>query len=266
MVDENDEEGSLKVRARSLRPTLIDVSAANIDRTGFFCLMSRRKSEGYARKLAWVKARLAEGMRLKLCELPDRGFVEYIPGEYAWRAVRADGYMVIHCLWVVGRSKGRGLGTALLEACLADAKRAGMRGVAILTSEGTWLAGRRFFERRGFEAVDAAPSSFSLMVRKFGRHPSPSIVGGFEGKARALGPGLTIVRTDQCPYNVGAIAAARAAAASAGIESRLLELTSREDVLRLSPSPYGTFGLVLDGRLLSFHYETGNDLAALFAR
>lgn len=63
---------------------LIDVHALNVEEAGFFCYMSKPKSEGYQRKLQWLKARFAEGMRIKMLRLPERGFIEYIPGEYAW--------------------------------------------------------------------------------------------------------------------------------------------------------------------------------------
>jgi len=36
---------------------LIDVNADNVTKTGFFCYMSKRKTEGFRRKLAWVQAR-----------------------------------------------------------------------------------------------------------------------------------------------------------------------------------------------------------------
>ncbi len=78
---------------------LTDVTLDTVDRDGFFCYMSKRKSEGYQRKLAWVRQRLAEGMRIKIIRRGKRGFIEYIPGEYAWRAVnKVKGYMMIHCL------------------------------------------------------------------------------------------------------------------------------------------------------------------------
>lgn len=91
---------------RQTAPEILDVAAGNVDQTGFFCFMSKKKSEGYQRKLRWLKERFAEGMSIKMLALPQRGFIEYIPGEHAWRAVHADGYMLIHCLWVVGKSKG----------------------------------------------------------------------------------------------------------------------------------------------------------------
>jgi L-amino acid N-acyltransferase YncA len=225
--------------------------------------MSKKKSEGYGRKLAWLKNRFSEGMRIKMLTLPERGFIEYIPGEYAWRAVRADGYMVIHCLWVVGKSRGKGFSGALLDACAADSKKHKMKGVAMVTSEKVWLAGRGVLDKHGFECVDTAPPAFSLMVKKFGKHPSPSFAGDWENKAKSFGKGLTVLRSDQCPYIVDAVHTALAAAEQAGIEGRTVELQSREDVMRLSPSAYGVFGLVLDGRLLSYHYHLEKDLLPL---
>ena len=248
---------------RSPSPEIIDVSAENVEKTGFFCYMSKKKSDGYRRKLNWVKDRFAEGMRIKMLALPERGFIEYIPGEHAWRAVHADGYFLIHCLWVVGKSKGMGFSTALLDACVADAQRLKMKGVAMATSENVWLAGRRVFENYGFECVDTAPPAFSLMVKKFAKRTAPSFAGNFEAKASAFGQGLTIVRSDQCPYIVDAASTATATAAKAGVKSRVVELESRADVLRLSPSPYGVFGLVLDGKLLSYHYLLEKDLLPL---
>ena len=47
----------------------IDVHAGNVDGTGFFCMMSARKSEGNQRKLAWLRARFDEGLHLKMLEL-----------------------------------------------------------------------------------------------------------------------------------------------------------------------------------------------------
>ncbi len=132
----------------------VEVNAGNVDGQGFFCYMSKRKAEGYQRKLSWVKERFSEGMRLELLAPPERGFVEYLPGEHAWRSVYAEGYLFIHCLWVVGKSKGKGFGVALLNECVGEAKRLGMRGVAMVTSENVWVAGRRLLASQGFECVD----------------------------------------------------------------------------------------------------------------
>jgi len=65
-----------------------------------FCGYKNIKNEEYRRKLEWLKQRFTEGMKFKvLYSVKDGslGFIEYIPGKYAWRAVEASGYMVIHC-------------------------------------------------------------------------------------------------------------------------------------------------------------------------
>ena len=87
-------------------------------------------------------------------ELPERGFIEYIPGEFAWRAVDAKGYMFIHCLWVVGKSKGKGFGEILLNECIEDAKKQKMNGVAVLVSDDNWMANKKIFLKNGFEIVE----------------------------------------------------------------------------------------------------------------
>ena len=121
---------------------IVEVDGDNVSKTGFFCYMSKKKSEGYQRKLKWLKARFAEGMKIKIIEQGGRGFIEYIPGEYAWRAVNAEGYLFIHCLWVVGKSKGKGCGSLLLNDCVKEAKRLRMKGLAMVTTEAGDSSGR----------------------------------------------------------------------------------------------------------------------------
>jgi GNAT superfamily N-acetyltransferase len=234
---------------------LIGVTQANVAETGFFCYMSKRKSEGFRRKLGWLRARFDEGMKIKMLKLPERGFIEFIPGEFAWRAVnRAEKYMFIHCLWVVGRSKGKGFGARLLDECIRDAKKAKMAGVAMVTSEGTWLAGKELLLKQGFRPVAEAPPSFTLMVKTFKAAPLPSFPQDWKARAKRFGRGLTVLRSDQCPYLEDATNTLLEAAAEKGIRSRAVELTSAAEAKRLSPSPYGVFNVVLDGRLLSYRH------------
>ena len=242
---------------------ILDVNETNVDSRGFFCYMSKKKSIGYQRKLAWLKDRFAEGLRIKILELPDRGFIEYIPGEYAWRAVNAKGYMFIHCLWVVGKSKGKGFATALLNECVRDAKKAKMKGVAMMTSERNWLVSKHLLEKQGFECVDQAQPSFSLMVKRFGKAKPPSFINNQAAIQRRFGKGLTVVRSDQCPYIEDATTTVLDVAKRANIKSRVVGLESADQVRQLSPSPYGVFGIVLDGQLISYHYLLEKDLIPL---
>lgn len=242
---------------------VIDVNLENVAQTGFFCYMSKRNTEGYRRKLAWLKARFAEGLRIRMLELPGRGFIEYLPGEYAWRAVDAKGYMFIHCLWVVGKSKGKGLASALLAQCLQDARAAGMAGVAMVSSERVWLIGKKLLDSHGFQSVAEVPP-FNLMVKKFdATATTPSFTGNWEQKAGQFGPGLTVIGSAQCPYIPDATKAVLDFAQDRGIPARVVELKTCQEVRELAPSPYGVFSIIYNGRLLSYHYLLAKDLAKL---
>lgn len=243
-----------------IHATLIDVTAENVEEKGFFCSMSKAGSAGYQRKLRWLNARFQEGLRLKMYELPQRGFIEYLPGEYAWRTVEAAGYMFIHCLWVVGKSKGQGLGGRLLKECLKDARKAGMHGVAMLTSAGNWLADKELLLQHGFKSVAQAPPAFDLMALRFDEAPPPTLLNDWDKKAEPCGPGLTVFRSEQCPYLDDAVKTVSHAAQKLGIESRVVELNTCEEVRNFSPSPYGVFSVVYNGRLLSYHYLLEKEL------
>jgi len=191
------------------------------------------------------------------------GFIEYIPGEYAWRAVNATGFMLIHCLWVVGRGKDKGYGSRLLKACIDDARRSRMRGVAMVTSSGNWLAGNRILLRNGFESVDDAPPSFELLVKSFGKARSPAFPGDWDARLRRRRSGLTIFRTSQCPYLDNAVNIALEVGRERDLKTRVVELKNAQDVREHAPSPYGVFSLVYKGKLLSHYYTTKSDLEKL---
>lgn len=237
---------------------IVTVNAGNIDRYGFFCLMSRRKSEGYRRKHDWLIERFKEGLKLKLIVEGERpvGFIEYAPSEGAWRPVRAKGYIVIHCLWVVGQWKGKGYGTRLLRTCVNDARKTGANGVAAVTSARTWLAGSGLFAKNGFECVDEAPPQFELMVKRFKEAPLPQFPKDWEARGRRFGTRLTVVRTDQCPYIEDATRILLETAEEKGIDAGVVSLERSRQTRSRSPSAFGTFGVVMDGELLSYHYLT----------
>ena len=232
------------------------ITVNNTEKTaehGFFCYKSKPKAEGYRRKLAWLEQRFAEGLQIKIIHEDGRsvGFIEYTPGEFAWRPIQAPGYLVVHCLWVVGRAKEKGYGSRLLDACLEDARAMEKRGVAALTKKGGHLVGKKIFLKHGFEGVDKA-SPFSLVARTFNAAPPPALPQDWDARPAWYGEGLTVVYANQCPYFTNAVQQTLDVAGEMGIEARrAVELTSAQEVQERAPCPYGTYGIVLNGQLLS---------------
>jgi len=244
---------------------VVTVTPDNVEREGFFCYKSKKKSEGYTRKMAWLQDRLAEGMVIKILYEGKRSvaFIEYTPGEHAWRAVEAAGYLLIHCLWVVGKGKGKGYSTRLLGECLEDARARGAHGVAMVTSRGNWLADDRILRRHGYAHADSAPPSFDLMVKRLGDVPSPAFPTDWSERASAYGEGATIVYADQCPYMPDAVSQARMAFQERGVAVNVVQYQTAEALRAESPSAYGTFGIVLDGELFCTHYLGKRELKRL---
>jgi len=235
---------------------IFTVDASNVEQRRFFCYKSKPTTEGYHRKSEWLAARFDEGLRIKIANEGKRslGFIEYLPGEVCWRAVRADGYMLIHCLWVVGKAKGKGYGSRLVQECIEEARSQGRHGVAMVTSSGHWLAGDAILRRNGFEAIAQAPPSFGLLVHRFDDAPLPSFPEDWEERCRRFGQWLTVVRTDQCPYVEMVTGTVLATAEDMGIPGRVVELGSAREVQEAAPSPYGVFNVVCNGDLVSYHW------------
>ncbi len=236
---------------------LIDVTAEN---AGDFpcCGISNPDHPGRVAKLAWMKKQFRLGLRAKILTDSDGkpcAYIEYIPGEHAWRGVDARGYMFIHCIWNnAKREQRKGQGAAMLEACAKDAKESGMNGVAAIARDGPWMADSRLFLANGFQEVDTAPPDYRLLALKFReKAEGPSFRRGWDEKLSKYGKGLTILRSAQCPY-IEKFTAEIAEAAQSGyaIKPRIVKLrTCRE--AQNAPTPYAVFSVIHNGRVLADH-------------
>ena len=235
---------------------IVDTSAHDIHNYKL-CAYKNIKQEGYKRKIEWLKLRFSEGLKLKVLYSADEGAVgviEYIPGEYTWRAVEANGYMVIHCIFNEYRKyRGQGYGTLLVEESLRDAKKGNMHGVAVVTRKGTWMVGEGLFLKNGFEVIDSAPPDFELLTKQFDNSPLPKFPRDWEKRCRQYGSGLTIIRSDQCPYVTKSVKEiTETAEKQYGITPNVVELENCRDAQN-APSAFATFSIVYGGRLVAEH-------------
>ncbi len=236
-------------------PKIVEVNEENVSEYGFFCVKNQ-KHPGYERKLRWLEKRFKEGLKIKLLFPPGEkratGFIEYLPAERSWRPVEAQGYMLIHCIFIDRRdSKGKGYGSALVQDCAEDAARQRMKGVVVVASEGTWMAGPELFKKNGFEAVDQAPPHFTLFAKKIGRASSPRFKGDWK-KRLGKQSGLTLVYSDQCPYSIKFLLDIEAFAEKEGLRLKTINLRSCKEAQEAC-SPNGTFTLTYDGRVVADH-------------
>lgn len=247
---------------------ILTVDSSNVDEHGFFCYKSKPKSDGYRRKVTWVQSHGTGDLGFKILFEGDRsvGFIEYADAEHTWRVVDAPGFLVVHCLWVIGKAKKKGYASVLVRECAEEARRRGKRGVAVVTSTGNWLVGRKVFFRNGFQEVDSAPPTFDLLVHSFAEGPAPSFPDDWEKRIRRFGSGVTVVYADQCPYMPDAVQGAVSAFRERGLEVKTVRMESSAEVREKAPSAYGVFGIVWNGTLFSYHYLGRKELKLLDER
>ena len=76
---------------------IVSINEENlVQHPGVICFINP-KNLTFPLKIEWIKQRFLEGLRIKLLYTDERkkvaGYIEYVPGEYAWRAVSAAGYI-----------------------------------------------------------------------------------------------------------------------------------------------------------------------------
>ena len=248
--------------ATSKHVHIVQLGLQDLLGTRMFCGRSKKYAEMYDRKAKWFAKRLEEGMRYKLYQHePGKtvGFIETIPGENAWRAVDAKGYLFVHCFWVLGKSKGKGYGTALLKDTIADARRSGYSGVAVVTSFEHWLPNKRIFIKHGFEQVDQLPPAFELFVKRFDTNARLPRFNRNTAALEKLPDGLVIYRSEQCPYIDVSEMSLREAAEKLSLDITVIEVRTSKQAQK-SPCPYGVTGVFLDRELVSYHPIGGKHL------
>lgn len=234
---------------------IIDLTPENISEYGVCGYKDVRKQLELRRKIDWFNKFYPKGLRIKAVISGTGGYqgmLEYIPGEYAHRPVRADGYMFIHCIFVGFKKefKGKGYASALIDSCILEAENLDMKGVAVVTRKGSFMADKEIFLKKGFTHVDSAEPDFELLALKFNKtvkDPVFNIVSPDK-----YSNGLTIIRSAQCPYSVKNVNAILETAKKMNIDAKLIEINDHLSA-RNTPCAFGTFCIIYDRKVISHH-------------
>jgi hypothetical protein len=234
--------------------SIIDLTPENIADYGVCGYSNVAKHVELQRKIAWFKEYYPKGLRIKALISKKGGYqgmLEYIPGKYAHRPVAAEGYMFIHCIFVgfKGDFKGKGYASAMLDLCIEEAKAADMRGVAVVTRKGPFMAKKDIFEKKDFVTVDSAKPDFELLALKFdsaAENPRFTVAPVEDSE------GLTVIRSPQCPYSEKNVNEIMATAKQMGLDAKLIDLNDSSSAQH-SPCAFGTFCIINDGKIISYH-------------
>lgn len=236
---------------------LIELTSENIQANGCYCLRSKQKSTGYQAKKAWLMDQFGQGLKYIQLMENDKlaGFIEYTPIEHSSRVVYGENYYIIHCLWV--NITGKGYATQLIEKVIQDAKDHKKNGVIVITNPTTsWTPSKEVFLKNDFTELEYAPYGFELLVYKINEAANPYFPNDWEERLTRHNNQLTILRTAQCPYIDIAIDNVIEAASKLQIKAEIHHLQTREDLLKLSPTPYGVYGVIFKNQLVAYHRLT----------
>lgn len=230
----------------------VRVTKDNLEKEHICCAISNNKDVQVSSKKTWLSGRLDEG--LVFLKSVERGkcFIEYIPGEFAWVPIEADGYMYIDCLWVSGSFKGHGYSNDLLEECIRDSRDKGKKGLCILAAakKKPFLADPKFLKYKGFEVCDEADNGIWLWYLPFEKTVD---VPRFRECARhphVDEDGYVLYYTNQCPFNAKYVPVLEETARNNGIAFKAIKIESME-AAQNAPTPITTYALFCDGEYVT---------------
>ena len=231
---------------------LIRITHDNLEQEHICCAISNNKDIQVMSKKAWLKERLDEGLVFLKGNVRGKCFIEYIPAEYAWAPIEADGYMYINCLWVSGKFKGQGYSTLLLDECIKDSKAKGKKGLVILSSQKKtgFLSDPKYMKYKGFETVDTANPYFELMYLPFEQDADKPSFGNTVKKHENMPKGFVLYYTSQCPFTAKYVPLLANTAKETKVEFQTVHIQTQEEAHN-APAPFTTFSLFYNGDFIT---------------
>ncbi len=233
---------------------IVPVTPENSEEETLFCIKDKL-NPGFSCKQLWFNKMYKEGLRLSILKGNENkmlGFIEYVPAAKASRPVIAPNFMFIHCMYLAAKkTRNKGLGSKLIEACEKEARAKKMDGVCVMTSKGAWIADHRIFEKNGYSKV-GKKGRFDLLAKKWNKDaPDPQLIDWTANLDRYQG--WHVIYADQCPWHEKSVEALLHTAHDFEIDLKVTKLSTDQEA-RNAPSGFGVFSLVHNGKLLEDHY------------
>ena len=230
----------------------IRVTKENLEKEHICCAISNNKDVQVISKKSWLLERFEEGLVFLKSEERGKCFIEYIPAEYAWNPIDANGYMYIDCLWVAGSFKGHGYANELLNYCMEDSKQKGKKGLCILAcaKKKPFLSDPKFLKYKGFELCDEAENGVQLWFMPFDKEAEKPKFKEIARHPHIDEKGYVLFYTWQCPYNAKYVPVLVNLAKEKDIKFKAVHIKSREEAQNV-PTPITTYALFRDGEYVT---------------
>lgn len=247
---------------------LIRITHENLEAEHICCAIANNQDCQVRSKKAWLKERLDEGLVFLKCNVRGKCFIEYIPAEYAWAPIEADGYMYIDCLWVSGQFKGQGYSNLLLEECVRDSKEKGKKGLVILSSPKKlgYLSDPKYMRYQGFETADTASPYFELLYLPFdeGADKPRFKPSAKEAQRDGMQEGFTLYYTSQCPFTARYVPILEDMAKKRTVPFHSVHFITKEQAQN-APVPFTTFSLFYNGEFITHEIQSEKKFEKLLA-
>ncbi|MCI8504751.1 MAG: GNAT family N-acetyltransferase [Lachnospiraceae bacterium] len=231
---------------------LIKITHDNLEQEHICCAISNNKDIQVRSKKAWLEERLDEELVFLKGNVRGKCFIEYIPAEYAWAPIEADGYMYINCLWVSGQYKGHGYSNLLLDRCIEDSRTKEKNGLVILSSKKKrgFLSDPKYMQYKGFEAVDTAAPYFELLYLPFDKNADKPHFNESVKRNHVVDKGFTLYYTSQCPFTAKYVPLLEELAKVRNVSFKAVPIQTRGEAQN-APTPFTTFSLFYDGEFIT---------------
>jgi len=125
-----------------------------------------------------------------------------------------------------------------------------MLGVAVITSDKSFMANREIFIKNGYSVV-AESRKEQLLAKRFKGGLVPSI-NRWQDRLEEY-HGLTMVYSKQCPWVARFVEEVKPILEKEELNPNIIELETADEAQK-APSVYGVFNLIYDGKLLADRY------------
>jgi len=242
----------------------VQITDENLDKEHICCVMGLEKDPQVASKKAWLRERIGEGLVFLKADVRGKCFIEYIPAEYAWVPIEADGYMHINCFWVCGSLQGQGHGSELLNRCIQDAKLKDKLGLTVISSarKKPFLSDPKYLAKKGFRLADTAGPYFELLYLPFSDDAAvPKFKKSAKEPAKDI-KGFILYYTQGCPFTAKYVPLLEKCAKANNIPLTVIKINSRKEA-QSAPMAWTNYALFYNGKFITNEILTEKKFLAL---